>query len=383
MKYIPITKAVKIKNQRVKHFEGKKRYLATGGLIKNKIKTEDVDYETKPSRADLEISENQLIVARMKGTNKVLHIDNAASDIIVSTGFLILEPQENWSPRFLFHFFESNFFQDQKDKLSIGATQKAINNNKFKEIIVPNILPKDQERIAKILDAADALRQKRKQAITLLDDYLKSVFLDMFGDPMLNPKGWRSKEISELCRVKIGPFGSLLHKSDYIPDGIPLVNPKHMINGKIVVDPENCISKEKHNQLKDYHLKTGDLIMARRGEIGRCAVVTPQEDKFLCGTGSIFLRPEGEVNNVFLHYLFTTESMVRVFENGANGVTMQNLNANTVKKTNIIYPPIDLQNKFSDIFTKTSELKKVMITQSAELETGFQALMKKAFKGEL
>lgn len=297
-------------------------------------------------------------------------------------GKLIINSKEAF-PDYLFHVLNSNLVEAKLIENAKGIAQKNIGSSDIEKIEIPLPLIEDQKRIVKILDEADALRQKRKQAITLLDDYLKSVFLEMFGDPMLNPKGWKSKKISELCRVKIGPFGSLLHKSDYVPDGIPLVNPKHMIDGKIIADPENCISTEKHNQLKDYHLKTGDLIMARRGEIGRCAVVTPKEDKFLCGTGSIFLRPEGEVNNVFLHYLFTTESMIKVFENGANGVTMQNLNANTIKKTNIIYPPIDLQNKFSDIFTKTSELKKVMITQSAELEISFQALMQKAFKGEL
>lgn len=302
----------------------------------------------------------------------------------VSTDCLVAQIKPELSKDFVIRFIYYYLFKNIwiLEKGFKGAGLRHISKSYIENIPIPELSLEDQRRIVQILDAADALRQKRKQAITLLDDYLKSVFLEMFGDPIKNPKVWKSKEISELCRVKIGPFGSLLHKSDYIPDGIPLVNPKHMINGKIIADPENCISTEKHNQLKDYHLKTGDLIMARRGEIGRCAVVTPKEDKFLCGTGSIFLRPEGKVNNVFLHYLFTTESMVRVFENGANGVTMQNLNANTVKKTNIIYPPVDLQNKFSDIFTKTSELKKVMITQSSELEIGFQALMQKAFKGE-
>lgn len=135
MKQISITKVVKIKNKRIEPFDGEREYLATGGLIKDKIKTEPIKYNTKPSRADLLVCKNQLIVARMKGTNKVLLIDNNSSDLIVSTGFLVLEVQEGWHPRFLFHYFVSTYFQEQKDKLSIGATQKAINNTKFKEIL--------------------------------------------------------------------------------------------------------------------------------------------------------------------------------------------------------------------------------------------------------
>jgi len=137
MKQVSITKAVKIKNQHVKPFNGERDYMATGGLVGSEIKTEKITYKTKPSRADLLVCKNQLIVARMKGTNKVLLVDENSCDLIVSTGFLVLDVQDGWLPGFLYHFFVSNYFQDQKDKFSIGATQKAINNAKFKKPVFP------------------------------------------------------------------------------------------------------------------------------------------------------------------------------------------------------------------------------------------------------
>jgi type I restriction enzyme S subunit len=386
MKYIPITKAVKIKNQRVKPFEGKRRYLATGGLIKNKIKTEDVDYKTKPSRADLEISENQLIVARMKGTNKVLHIDNAASDIIVSTGFLVLEPQESWSPRFLFHFFESNFFQDQKDKLSIGATQKAINNNKFKEIIIPNILLKYQERIVKILDAADALRQKRKQAITLLDDYLKSVFLEMFGDPVTNSKGWTIKKLGKICDVKGGkriPKGFNLVKED---TGYPYIKAGNIKQGKILLKDLEYLTCELREKLKRYTVEKGDVCItvvgANIGDIGivpnslHMANLTENANKLL-------IKNKKELNNNYLTYYLMMDFIQNELVSSIRASGVPKLALFRIQQIDLLLPPISLQMKFSQILEKNESLKQKMLIQSQELETQFQALMQKAFKGEL
>ncbi len=386
MKYIPITKAVKIKNQRVKHFEGKKRYLATGGLIKNKIKTEDVDYETKPSRADLEISENQLIVARMKGTNKVLHIDSAASDIIVSTGFLVLEPQESWSPRFLFHFFESNFFQDQKDKLSIGATQKAINNNKFKEIIVPNILPKDQERIAKILDAADALRQKRKQAIILLDDYLKSVFLDMFGDPIKNLKGWEKEKLGKLCDVKGGkriPKGFNLVKDD---TGYPYIKAGNIKKGKILLKDIEYLTCELREKLKRYTVEEGDVCITVVGvNIGDIGVVPEclHMANLTENANKLLIKNKKELNNIYLAYYLMMDFVQSELISNIRASGVPKLALFRIQQIDLLLPPIKFQSQFAQVLEKTESIKQKMLIQSQELETGFQALMKKAFKGEL
>lgn len=379
MKYIPITKAVKIKNQRVKPFEGKKRYLATGGLIKNKIKTEDVDYETKPSRADLEISENQLIVARMKEANKVLHIDNAASNIIVSTGFLVLEPQESWSPRFLFHFFESNFFQDQKDKLSIGATQKAINNNKFKEIIVPNILLKDQKRIVKILDAADALRQKRKQAITLLDDYLKSVFLEMFGTSINDQTTY--SEIKKITTF-IDYRGKTPEKSS---SGIPLITAKHVKKGFFLFEPEEYVSEEKYDQTMTRGFpRANDVLFTTEGAtLGNVCRIPYHMSKFGVGQRLITLQCKSDLTPEYLHFILLHDKIRLEIFKQATGSAAQGIRSAIFAKIKIPVPPRNLQERFSLIVKNSESIKQKMLTQSQELETQFQALMQKAFKGEL
>jgi len=356
MKNVSITKAVKIKNQRVKSFDGEKEYLATGGLIKDKIKTETIKYNTKPSRADLLVSKNQLIVARMKGTNKVLLIDKNSSDLIVSTGFLVLEVQEGWHPRFLFHYFVSTHFQDQKDKLSIGATQKAINNTKFKEILIPELSFEDQKRIVKILDEADRLRQKRKQAMGLLDDYLKSVFLEMFGDPITNSKKWSLVKFTDIIVMRRG-FD--LPKQDRVAGDFPLV----ASNG--IVDR---ISLSKVNG--------PGVVTGRSGTLGSVQLI--EEDYWPLNT-SLYSQKLNGNNPVYLKFFLDYFDLKR-FTRGAGVPT---LNRNLFHSELVPKVPVELQNKFETIYRKYTLLKRTMLIQLTDLEILFQSLIQKAFKGGL
>ncbi len=386
MKQVSITKAVKIKNQRVKPFNGEKEYLATGGLIGDKVITEKVTYKTKPSRADLLVTENQLIVARMKETNKVLLIDENTSDLIVSTGFLVLDVQEGWHPGFLFHYFVSSFFQKQKDKLSIGATQKAINNEKFKEILIPEISFVDQKRIVKILDEADALRQKRKQVIGLLDDYLKSVFLEMFGDPVTNEKGWEKIPFNDLClKLSDGPFGSKLKTEHYSESGIRVIRLQNIGVGKFKDANKSYIKKDYYKkELRKYTCHPGDIVIATLGDPNiRACIVPSSVEKAVHKADCVHCLPKEVLNKEFLVNLLNLPEFHHFFGEYVHGQTRSRISSGQLKRVMIPVPPIELQNKFAELFQKTESLKQSMLAQSAELETQFQALMQKAFKGEL
>jgi type I restriction enzyme S subunit len=95
--------------------------------------------------------------------------------------------------------------------------------------------------------------------------------------------------------ISTGPFGSLLHKSDYVDCGVPLVNPINMVNERIVPDSSMLISEATRERLSTYVLEEGDIVVGRRGEIGRCAVVGPAEAGWLCGAGSFFIRPRPSI----------------------------------------------------------------------------------------
>ena len=234
-----------------------------------------------------------------------------------------------------------------------------------------------QRKISRIFDKIDALVTSRKELRTKLDQIVMSRFIEMFGDPVENPHGFRKVALSELAEIKIGPFGSLLHKEDYIEGGHPLLNPSHIVDGKVAPDSKLTISDKKYDELEAYHLHIGDVVMGRRGEMGRCAVV-PSEG-FLCGTGSLLIRTKGEVSADYIQKIISFPSFRKTIEDMAVGQTMLNLNVPIVSKFQIIKPPIEVQKNYYKFVAQTDK-SKLAVKQSLEkLETLKKSLMQQYF----
>ncbi|ENO3978701.1 restriction endonuclease subunit S [Aeromonas veronii] len=164
--------------------------------------------------------------------------------------------------------------------------------------------------------------------------------------PFELPQGWVWCRFSNLStEVATGPFGSMISASEYISDGIPLINPSHMVNGEIIEDKEITVSMSKANQLDGYRIKSGDVVMARRGEMGRCALVTERENNWLCGTGSFVLKFSAEVNRQYILLMFQSK-WVRGYLSGSSvGSTMVNLNHGILNKLPIMLPPPQEQSR--------------------------------------
>lgn len=265
---------------------------------------------------------------------------------------------------------------------AVGGAQPNISQGIIKDTEIPLPPLAEQKRIAAILDKADILRRKNQQAIQLADQFLRAVFLELFGDPVTNPKNWEVKTLKEISHIQIGPFGTQLHKEDYIEGGIPLINPTHIVNGKIMPKINYTIPMNKHVELDEYHLKAGDIIMGRRGEMGRCAIVTELENDWLCGTGSLFIRPyKIGVFSEYICTLLSGKTIKTYLEAESQGATMSNLNKTIVGNINVPVPSEDFLKKFSIIQEKTMKSINKMGCFSGELL--FNSLSQKAFAGEL
>ena len=242
----------------------------------------------------------------------------------------------------------------------------------------------EQQSIVDYLDSAfakiDAMKANAEKAL----NEAKALFQASLKE-MLEPKeGWEEKTLKDIALVRIGPFGSLLHKNDYISGGIPLVNPVHMIEGKIVVNNDYTISDEKAKELSNYLLKAFDIVFARRGEVGRCAMVSENEAGFLCGTGSLFVRFKIIVDCIFMLFLFQSENCRKYLEHNASGATMLNINAGIVENMPLSIPPLSEQQSIvatlDSLKSKVDRLQENYDKISQECDALKQAILRDIFE---
>lgn len=210
---------------------------------------------------------------------------------------------------------------------------------------------------------------------------------DLADLPQL-PAGWAWLKLSLLAaNIQIGPFGSLLHREDYITGGTPLVNPSHIKDLKIVPDWNLTVGENKLNELLNYRLQTNDIVMGRRGEMGRCAVVRANEDGWLCGTGSLFIRLIPSLTPDFYCLILSSQRVKEFLSSESIGTTMQNLNQKILHNVPVpVCSHAEQQEVFSQLEKQQSivaQLEQTITEALQQAEALRQSILKKAFAGQL
>ena len=258
-----------------------------------------------------------------------------------------------------------------------GTALKRVILQGIKKIQIPLPPLEEQRRIAALLDKVSDLIAKRRAQLDKLDLLVKARFVEMFGDPVSNEKNWTNVSLGDIAEIRIGPFGSLLHKEDYITGGHALVNPSHIIDGQICVDENLTVSDEKYDELSAYQLRINDIALGRRGEMGRCAVV--HQEGLLCGTGSMIIRPYSQMKPYFLQNIISNPAYKRIIEDKAVGVTMMNLNVPIVSALTVPLLPVHLQEQFIDFMGQVGKAKLTIQQSLDKLEVLKKALMQEHF----
>jgi len=295
--------------------------------------------------------------------------------------FVAITNNKEVKAKFVFYYLFGNIHLLERGFKGVGL--KHISKKHIENLDIPILPIETQNKIVAILDKISSLVDKRNETIKILSSLLRATFLDMFGDPTISRKYELGSLTNYVSRIQIGPFGSQLHRADYIEGGIPLINPINIIENKIVPDLTITIRKEKYNSLPNYHLVEGDIIMARRGEMGRCGLITNKEDGFFCGTGSLFIRPNKETDSTFLLYCLTNDGVIKYLNNSAKGITMKNLNKSILQNIPLINVPFADQKLFK---TKVDTIEKTLnacLTSIGELNLLFKSTLQKLFNGQL
>ena len=381
MKHEPLLKVAPFSGSRVQPFEGTRSYLSTGDLQETRTSFVQVTYLGKPSRADISVSCGDVLFARMKGTKKVLEIDQSLSNIIVSTGFAVLRPTEECDGKFLSIYFKSDDFERQKEKYCAGAIQPAITNAGINKITIPFPPPDDQKRIAHLLGKVDGLIARRKQHLHQLDDLIKSVFVELFGDPVQNKMGWERPELKEFGKISTGNTPPRKDPSNYSSQHIEWIKTDNISTDSIFIS-QAAESLSVSGTTRARTVTKGALMVACIAgsveSIGRAAL-TNRTVAFNQQINSI--QPNKDVNPFYLYVLFKI-SKAYIQSHASKGMK-KILTKGEFEKITMIKPPVVLQNQFAAIVEKVEGLKYRYQKSLTELENLYGVLCQEAFKGEL
>lgn len=286
--------------------------------------------------------------------------------------------------RYLYHWFSSP--DTQVDARNCGRQTTNISNMDIGRCLALRIpLPPltEQRRIAAILDKADALRAKRREAIAKLDQLLQSVFLDMFGDPVTNPKGWPSPTVGSCCKkVTVGIV--VRPASYYVDVGVPAIRSLNIGVNRIIADDFVYFSERDNNgPLKKTVLRTGDVVAVRSGQPGKAAVVPPELDGanaidvLIARTDDSLLLPE------FLAYFMNSVAGKKLVLKEQRGQVQKHLNVKQLSEAEIPLPPLDEQKRFLAFARCVGDLEKRLTAGSKHFEALFSGIQSRAFAGTL
>lgn len=267
-----------------------------------------------------------------------------------------------------------------------GSTMTHITQDMLRSMTVAVPPPAEQRAIADYLDAEtariDALIAKKQQLIHLLDERLQSMLFGAIGD-------WRTQPSRTLrqfgTRVLTGPFGTVLSAEEYIVSGVPLVNPTHIIDGRIVPEDGISVSQQVAERISRHRLAAGDLVMGRKGDVGRAAIVTADEAGWICGSDSIAIRCGEDLLPEFLAWALRVHLYRQQLARTSTGAMVANVNEGTLLGLRLPALRPDEQRSAVQRSTKVSlqrdQLRERLLKHAGLLAEHRQALITGAVAG--
>lgn len=282
-------------------------------------------------------------------------------------------------PKYCFYYLFSDQGKNQILSDFRGATVGGISKDILNKVEIPLPNLATQQRIAAILDRADEVRQYNQALIEKYDALTQSLFLEMFGDPVKNEKGWEKKCLFEACYEIVDCPHSTPVKCSF-ETNYPCIRTSEIKNGEIAWNNMQYLSFEEY-EIRTKRLKPqgGDIVYSREGSYGD-AVLLPEGSHFSLGQRTMLFRPNNSVNPLFLHRMVISDYVYFQAKRKNSGSTVGHVNVKDIKNFEILIPPLALQNQFAErvqIIEQQKEQARQALAKSEEL---FQRLLQDSFK---
>ena len=282
--------------------------------------------------------------------------------------------------RYLFHFLDT--YLEKLREQSIGGVIKYIKLENLTEVQIPLPPLATQKRIAEILDASDALRRKDQELLKKYDELAQAIFIDMFGDPVKNEKGWDVKTIDEVAtKVTDGDHLTPIRSKS----GYKLLSCRNVKNGYIDFEAglDFVEEDEFYRMFKRCNPEKGDILVSCSGTIGRVTQIKIDE-KFVLVRSAALIKPDYSfIVSTYLEYYLQTDFMQREMHKSSNTSSQANLFTGPIKALPVLIPSKNLQEKFAAKIQLLENAKNMALSNNIFTSNLFNSLIQKAFNGEL
>ncbi len=334
-----------------------------------------------PSRARQLVKANDVLVSTVRpNLNGVALVTNEFDGATASTGFCVIRPNpERLNANYLFHWVKNDSFVKSMVMQATGASYPAVSDKIVLESAIPLPGISEQRRIAAILDKADTLRAKRREALAQLDHLAQSIFVEMFGDLFFNSKGFPVSRLGDVFDVRDGTHDS----PSYVAEGYPLVTSKNLRAGKIDLSEVNYISQSDYIEInRRSKVDTGDILMPMIGTIGNPVIVT-EEPNFAIKNMALIKFKDSSPTREFVFQFLRSDCFDRLVANKNKGGTQKFLALGEIRGLPLPIPSKGSQLDFSNRVRAVAARKKTYEAALTDADRLFESIQQRAFHGAL
>ncbi|MDE0000684.1 MAG: restriction endonuclease subunit S [Rhodospirillaceae bacterium] len=292
----------------------------------------------------------------------------------------VLRPGPSVDPHYFGHYFKTPSYRRVVSHLAAGANINNLRNEHLDNLRIPLPPLAEQKRIARILDAADALRATRREALAQLETLIQSAFLDMFGDPVTNPMGWKVVSVGD--EISFLTSGSRGWAKYYAEDGDTFLRIQNLKDGQLDLGDIAFVNAPESAEARRTRVEPRDVLLSITADLGRTAVVPDCITKAHINQHLAILRFTN-LSPVFVSYQLASKGGQAQFDRLNREGVKAGLNFNDVKSIRLTNPPLNLQHHFAAIAESVEQHKAAQRAHLTELDALFASLQSRAFQGDL
>ena len=267
---------------------------------------------------------------------------------------------------YIFHLLKAR--NNCLNSMGTGSTFKAIGKNVLEEILIPQISREEQQKCVNMMDLLGSIIRERQYQLGKFDEIIRARFVEMFGDPIKNNKGWDVYFIEDVVAneknaLKAGPFGSALKKEYYVESGYKIYGQEQVISGDHTFG-DYYIDEDRYKALKNCTVQAGDVLISLVGTYGKLLVMPKIFEPGIINPRLMKITfDKDKVNPYYFKFFFQSESLKRSLSENTHGGTMDILNLGIVRKIAMPLPPLKLQNEFADFIEQVNKSKLLAASQ--------------------